>query len=229
MMQRYITFLFNFFARLHFGQHGEDVIVHKIFPHDFKSGFYMDIGAHHPFRQSNTAYLWLKGWSGINIDASDVTINAFKKMRPKDKNIVMAVVDAQTAKLKDKIELKYNPNVQFDLGATCDAETAIARAGVVTASKIVPCDSLDNIVEKYAPQSSEDFHFLNIDIEGFDTKAISGISEWRVKPMVICIEITDCKTIREVLECDTNKILESCGYQLIGKTGISSIYQLFNT
>ncbi len=67
--------------RLHFSQYGEDVILHKLFGRKFSNGFYVDIGAHHPFRQSNTAYLWMMGWRGINVDANENSIAAFNKTR----------------------------------------------------------------------------------------------------------------------------------------------------
>ncbi len=33
-----------------------------------KQGFYVDIGAHHPFRFSNTCYFHRRGWTGLNVD-----------------------------------------------------------------------------------------------------------------------------------------------------------------
>ena len=225
IISRFILWAFNFFARLHFGQHGEDVIVHKLFNKDIKNGFYLDIGAHHPFRQSNTAYLWLKGWNGVNIDANPASIRIFNRIRKRDKNILMAVVDTKTASEKNTIILKYNPDVDFDLGASCDTVTAAARASALTASIEVPCDSMENIINQYAPSSQDDFHFMNIDIEGFDERSIQTMKNWRVKPQVICIEITDANTLGDLLKSRIHITLENNGYDLKGKTGISSIYQ----
>ncbi len=140
----------------------------------------------------------------------------------------MAIVDTKTAVSQKSITLNFNPNVKFDLGATCDPATITERSGVVTGSVDVLCDSLENIINKYAPKRAEDFHFLNIDIEGFDEKAISGIALWKSKPQVICIEITKAHTIREIPTNQTNAILENNDYDLVGKTGTSSIYQLRN-
>lgn len=227
-INRILILITNFFGRLHFSQHGEDVVIHKLFDKKLNNGFYIDIGAHHPFRQSNTAYLWLKGWNGINVDASQVSIEKFNKIRKKDTNLWAAIVDTETAKSQKTIALNFNPNVKFDLGATCDPETVSERRNVVTKSIDVPCDSLENILNKYAPKNTKEFHLLNIDIEGFDEKAISGIASWKSKPQVICIEITKAHTAREILASQTNTILENNGYDLVGKTGISSIYQLRN-
>ncbi len=47
-------------------------------------GFYVDIGAHHPFRYSNTQFFYEKGWRGINIDATPGSMDRFKDFRPED-------------------------------------------------------------------------------------------------------------------------------------------------
>lgn len=223
---RLFAFLRSFFARLHFGQHGEDVLVHKLFDRRFKKGFYMDIGAYHPFRQSNTAYFWLMGWNGVNVDASQHSIQLFKKVRKTDTNVWLAVVDSDTADRQQTISLHFNPKVKYDLGATCAPDEIAKRAESQTDKVEVPCDSLENIVNKYAPDNTSDFHFMSIDIEGFDQGALQNMRIWKSKPQVICVEILHAKTIREVLNTNTNKTLESSGYQLVGKTAASAVYKL---
>ena len=62
--------------RVRFSQYGEDTIIRKHF--NKSEGFYIDVGAHHPFRQSNTASLWLHGWQGVNVDANSESVEVFK-------------------------------------------------------------------------------------------------------------------------------------------------------
>jgi len=76
----------------HFGQWGEDVLIRKLFDRKLSDGFYLDLGAYHPFTHSNTAYFWIKGWSGINVDANPYTIDLFNKTRPNDQNIWAAII-----------------------------------------------------------------------------------------------------------------------------------------
>ena len=225
-LSRFFSFLFNFFARLHFGQHGEDVLVHKLFDRRFKKGFYMDIGAYHPFRQSNTAYFWLMGWNGVNVDASPHTIQLFKKIRKSDVNIWSAVVDAETANQRKTINLHFNPTVKYDLGATCAPEEAQKRKDSQTSQIEVPCESLTSIVNKYAPSNNSDFHFMNIDIEGFDESALQDMHSWKSKPQVLCVEVLHASTVREVLETATNLALENNGYEMVGRTAASVVYRL---
>ena len=68
----------------YFSQNGEDIILQSFFD---EPGFYVDIGAHDPIIKSNTYLLYQKGWSGINIDPNELTINRFNLIRPNDQNI----------------------------------------------------------------------------------------------------------------------------------------------
>ena len=56
------------FATLSYSQEGEDLILNR-FLEDKTEGLYVDVGAHHPKRFSNTYLFYKKGWRGINIDA----------------------------------------------------------------------------------------------------------------------------------------------------------------
>ncbi|MCK5460166.1 FkbM family methyltransferase, partial [Candidatus Parcubacteria bacterium] len=68
------------------------MILKRIF-NEKKNGFYIDVGAHHPKRFSNTHYFYLKGWRGINIDAMPSSMKLFNKQRPKDINLEIAISD----------------------------------------------------------------------------------------------------------------------------------------
>lgn len=54
-------------------------------------GFYVDIGAYSPKRISNTYWLYRQGWSGITIEPNPLVATDFKKFRPRDQHLTMAV------------------------------------------------------------------------------------------------------------------------------------------
>jgi len=219
-LSRLTKFFHQGSLRVHFSQYGEDVILHKLFGSKFANGFYIDVGAHHPFRQSNTAYLWLLGWNGVNVDASKKAIELFRRARPNDQNLWFAVVDEDTAQSQREIMLFSNKEI--DLGATCDPVLAKERG--TTRSESVPCISLSKLINDYGEANGGVINFLNIDIEGFDEKAVESIHYWRYLPEVICIEIYE-KNIRNVLGSSACKALESSGYILIERVGLSAIFQ----
>jgi FkbM family methyltransferase len=219
-ISRILKFIHQGSLRVHFSQYGEDVILHKLFGSKFSEGFYIDVGAHHPFRQSNTAYLWLMGWAGVNVDASKKAIEIFRRVRPNDVNVWSAVVDEETASRQKEITL-YS-NLELDLGATCDPSLAAQRK--TTRSEVVPCMSLSEIINHYGERNGGSIDFLNIDIEGFDEKAVESLHFWKYLPRIICIEIYE-KNIRRVLDTTACKTLESAGYMLIERVGLSAIFQ----
>lgn len=108
-----------------FSQEGEDLILHRLFQdyeHITKTkleGFYIDVGAHHPIRFSNTFSFYVKGWSGINIDPTPGGMEAFRNIRPRDVNLELAVSDK---KEKLKFYLFEEPALN-----TCDENIALLR------------------------------------------------------------------------------------------------------
>ncbi|MFT7246563.1 MAG: hypothetical protein ACI82A_003940, partial [Candidatus Azotimanducaceae bacterium] len=67
-------------------QEGEDQILRRIFEQQ-STGFYVDVGAHHPKRFSNTFLFYKLGWQGINIDAMPGSMALFNRERSRDLNL----------------------------------------------------------------------------------------------------------------------------------------------
>ena len=86
-------------ANLCYSQNGEDLILNR-FLENKEKGFFIDVGAHHPIRFSNTYLFYKKGWSGINIDAMPGSMTKFNKIRPKDINIAHRL---STVEVCDKV------------------------------------------------------------------------------------------------------------------------------
>ena len=89
----YYYFKFNFFSKKTYSQFGEDIIIKKYFKNFI--GKYVDIGCYHPIKYSNTALLYKKGWTGINIDLNKTTIDLFNFTRLRDKNIFACLSDRE--------------------------------------------------------------------------------------------------------------------------------------
>ena len=82
-----------------YSQEGEDLILNRILS-EKKGRFYIDVGAHHPMRFSNTFFFYKRGWRGINIEARPGSKKLFDKVRPRDINVEVPISS------EDKI-LKY--------------------------------------------------------------------------------------------------------------------------
>lgn len=62
---------------------------------DYK-GFFVDIGAHHPLRFSNTYKFYQNGWRGINVDPLPGIKKAFDKVRSRDINLELGISSANS-------------------------------------------------------------------------------------------------------------------------------------
>src|SRR5690606_32490082 len=79
-----------------FSQEGEDRILARMFEASPKTqGIYVDIGAHHPFRFSNTFLFYQRGWSGLNVDAMPGSMRLFREFRPRDRNRETGVAEVE--------------------------------------------------------------------------------------------------------------------------------------
>lgn len=216
---RLVSMLRHGSLRGHFSQYGEDVHLHKHFGRTRRDGFYVDIGAHHPFHLSNTAYLWMMGWRGMNVDASEATIASFERLRPADTNIHAAIVDAEAARAQDSIRFYFSKSI--DNCATCDPNLAKERG--MLQSQDVRCLSLAAVMAQAAQLSGGRVDLLNIDIEGLDEKVIADIGQWPVQPEVLMIEIYG-QDIHDVVRSQACQTLEAAGYRFVERTGHTAVF-----
>lgn len=199
-----------------FSQEGEDLILARIFEGQ-KDGFYVDVGAHHPLRFSNTYLLYRKGWSGINIDANPGSMKAFKIIRPRDINLEIGVAD----KSRQAIYYIFNePAIN-----TFDQSLILHNQQVgykLIGQKKMALKPLRTILHKYAKGKKIDL--LSIDIEGFDYQALKSM-DWSYKPTVVVIEQLG-KNLLDIERSRSSKLLANQGYQIHSKTVNSIIYLL---
>src|SRR6185437_4393165 len=78
------------FLNCSFSQEGEDLVLAREFEGKTK-GFFVDVGAHHPIRFSNTFKFYLQGWRGINIDAMPGSIAFHARVRLEDINLEVPI------------------------------------------------------------------------------------------------------------------------------------------
>jgi len=85
-----VTHGFNSKFEISFSQGGEDLALLGLLGNR-QLGSYIDIGADHPSRFSNTRHLYDRGWKGVNIDANEELLPSFLSERPLDINICAAI------------------------------------------------------------------------------------------------------------------------------------------
>ena len=73
-----------------YAQNYEDVILRRALG-DVEKGFYIDVGAYHPFVDSVSKAFYDAGWHGINIEPVSEWYKKLQQDRPNDINLQIAV------------------------------------------------------------------------------------------------------------------------------------------
>ena len=207
-------------ANLCYSQNGEDLILNR-FLENKEKGFFIDEGAHHPIRFSNTYFFYKKGWSGINIDAIPASMNNFNKIRPKDINIGKGVG------IKNNQLTFYQFN-ESALKTFCKEEafSKNKHGYKIIKSNLITVDTLENILDKYMPENTQ-IDFLNIDAEGKDEEVLISNNWEKYKPNFILIEILREEDIDDT-SSSIKTFLKSKTYILINKIFDTYIFKKFN-
>jgi FkbM family methyltransferase len=202
------------FGRTSYAQEGEDLILARIFEGK-PTGTYVDVGAHHPQRFSNTYLLYKRGWRGVNIDATPGSMRLFRLVRPRDINLEVGV----TAMVEDRDFYLFNEPAlnTFDGERARSLESSRYR---IESVRRVRCAPLSEILRE---QKIMNVDLLTIDAEGFDFEVLQTL-DWDVtQPHVVLIEQFS-RDMEGLVGTESHRYLHDRGYRLIAKTWNSVFY-----
>lgn len=202
---------FDGYALKSYSQEGEDMILRRLFEGQ-KTGFYVDVGAHHPMRFSNTYFFYKQGWRGINIDAMPGSMKLFNKFRPRDINIEKPISD------KKEILTYYVFNEPALNGFSKEiSESRNGKNNFFIKAKIeMETATLEEILDIYLPKN-QDIDFLTIDVEGLDFEVLKSNNFDKYRPKVILIEILR-SSLTDLENHEISKFLKRVNYSIYAKT-----------
>jgi FkbM family methyltransferase len=209
----------------HFSQGGEDITLIQILKgyNLLKTdGFFVDVGAFHPYSDSNTFTLYTMGWRGINIDARPNSMTAFNKYRPEDINLEIGI-----SKQNSVLDFYY-----FDDNSTMNSFSkeyleSIGMMKHVNKVMKVTTSPLKEILQNQ-PIPADGIDYMNIDAEGLDLEVIHSNDFERFRPKIISVEVSPINTVEEVSSNEIYKELERLGYACVAKNFIlKSVATLF--
>ena len=122
---RVLVRIFGLENRFSYSQLNEDCIIDWLTGYK-KKGTYIDIGAYHPDKISNTRLFYERGWRGVNVEPSLIGYKLFCEKRPDDINLNCAIGEGTVDYFGDENESS---------GATCVKELAESR-GITQCRKI---------------------------------------------------------------------------------------------
>lgn len=202
----------KFLYRASYSQEGEDIVLLSFYEGKKKyKGFYVDVGAHHPYRFSNTMAFYKRGWRGVNIEPNPEAMKWFKLFRKRDINLNIGIAENSGTLtyycfnepalngFSKRISEERDNKTQYSIVKTID----------------VPVKRLDAILEEHLKDSTE-IDFFSIDAEGFDLVVLQSNNWDKYRPRYILVEDTF-----EIGMGETTPIIEFLklkGYRMIAKT-----------
>lgn len=220
-----IKFIVNFknnyldgYALKSYSQEGEDMILRRIFERQ-SIGFYVDVGAHHPKRFSNTYFFYKKGWIGMNVDAMPGSMIPFESMRSRDINIEKPISS------KKQVLTYYAFNEPALNGFS--KEISEARDGLnnykIEFTKDIETSTLEEVLDENLP-SNQVIDFLSIDVEGLDFDVIKSMNIKKYRPRVILVEILG-SSLSDLQQDPIYKFLIDENYALYAKAVNTVIFK----
>lgn len=209
-------------AMQYYGQNGEDIFVTNFFEKHHK-GVYVDIGAHHPIRFSNTYLLYLAGWRGINIDPLPGSMSIFKKERPDDVNLEVCISEhSEDVRYFSFEEPAYNTLSE-------DRANEVITKGYSKLHSVinVSSETLSSILKKHIPAQSN-IDLMTIDVETMELSVLRT-NDWDIfLPTLIILESLVSKncSVFEVKNDPAIAFLIEKGYSVVGKS-LNAVYLVY--
>jgi FkbM family methyltransferase len=198
-----------------YAQNREDRILEAFFP-NLKKGFYVDVGANHPIKESVTKIFYQKDWNGINVEPNKSLFEMLEFDRPRDINFNIGISNKNGT-----LEFtEYNGDGLSTFSQATKKEYESSKDtfyhdyAQVVGSYQVEVKTLSEILNEASP---EHINFMKIDVEGFEYEVLEGNDWEKYRPEVICIEVNHIKK-------DWRPLLADKGYELVFFDGLNKYY-----
>ena len=198
-------------------QYAEDMIFQRLLLPG-TSGTYVDVGAHHPIKGSNTYRLYAHGWDGLTVDPNPAFAPLFRARRPRDIHIVEGVA----SKAGDLSYFQFSNDVMNTFSAE-RAKTLVADGHRLVKETVVPCRPLAEMVDEHLRGRPIDL--LSVDCEGLDLDALKSLDLSTRRPTAIMIEDYGWLKHTQKLgaEGPLQGYLTGAGYTVIAQSGWTTI------
>ncbi len=196
-----------------YSQEGEDMVLRGFFEgqRNYK-GFYVDVGAHHPFRFSNTMYFYRKGWHGINIEPTPTVMRLFRMFRRRDINLNLGISESR----QQLTFYCFNEPALNGFSKEVSEERDQTNGYRIIDTLQVDTWPLAEVLDRYLPPGQQ-IDFLSVDAEGLDLAILRSNNWQQYKPRYILVE--DAFDPEHPDDSETYRFLTGWGYTWVAKTG----------
>jgi FkbM family methyltransferase len=214
-----VKFEFNSYS-----QAGEDIILNFLFETmGIRNPTYIDIGANKPDFGSNTYKFYLNGCTGICIEPDYNLFNAFKKARPRDLTLNVAIGFNGQSKADFFVFNEPSLNTMSKEEAyRRDAIGEYKLTGVVT----IEVEKLESIIEKYSDQIPT---FISLDVEGIDFEILKHFNFSKYPVPIFIVETIDYSTNHiKIKNHELIAFMINKGYFVYADTYVNTIFVFEN-
>lgn len=199
-----------------YAQNFEDVILWRVFK-DLEKGFYVDVGAGDPFKDSVTFAFYQRGnWRGINIEPDAALFALLREHRPNDINL-----QTTCGPTLGSAQFYYYSRVGI-IANKAEVREIFENHGHTGYTLLTNQTTLSHVFSKLLPPRQE-IHFLKIDVEGYEKEVLEGLDLARYRPWIMIIEATrPCTQIRTDHLWD--HMLGNYAYQFAYFDGLNCFY-----
>ncbi|WP_052118408.1 FkbM family methyltransferase [Erwinia oleae] len=198
-----------------YSQNFEDVMLWRALNH-IKKGFFIDVGAAWPDKDSVTKVFYDSGWNGINIEPNPSLYEEYKLKRERDLNLPYAISDYSGTE-----SMSFIPNTGLSTLSN-DVVAMHAVQGYESFEKEVEIKTLNQIYENYV-KPEQQIHFLKIDVEGLEFNVLNGCDWKKCRPWIVVVESTIPMTQKENYEL-WEYLLTDSNYHFAYRDGLNRYY-----
>lgn len=160
-------------------QFGQDFLLETVFFPNLKNGFFVEVGANDPVKNSNTYFFEkFRGWSGLSVDAIDFSAE-YAKLRP-NTEFVNAVI-SNTERMVDFNYVESETGWEDQMSGI--GSTKLSGKGFKSNVKSVQAIRLESLIG-----TRKEIDFMIVDVEGHEVEVMSGVDLDTIRPHVIICE-----------------------------------------
>ncbi|MBI3416066.1 MAG: FkbM family methyltransferase [Verrucomicrobia bacterium] len=187
-----------------FSQFGEDVLLWDYFQKK-PTGFFVEVGANHPTKFSQTWLLEQNGWRGLLVEPLTAKCELLRQQRPGSRVCQVAAGAPE-----------QRGRARFTVAAGDDMLSGLqAQPGVTTAAtEEVEVRTLDDLL---ADAGHPPLDLVSIDVEGTELDVLRGFDLARHRPRLVLLE-------DHLQRLSTHRHMLRHGYRLVKRTGCNNWY-----
>lgn len=189
-----------------YSQTGEDQILWELLTKKgIMKGRYIDVGANHPTKLSNTYRLYREGFTGVVVEPNRSLLRLHRMIRPNDLHLGIGCGDKAAV-------LSFQHATSHVLSGF---QSEGLKASSFRGTELIPVLPLDLIMESIP---DEEITVLSIDVEGFDLQVALGAPETLKRTRFVVIEGNES-------DSELMAVFNAAGFGLINQTKHNLIFE----